>query len=690
MISVTASADLAVDHSGNLFLTAPNNNSILKFSPNGTKSTFATGIEGALAFDAAGNLFVGVSDATGTIFKLAPDGAKSTFAAGVGNPVSLTFDPAGNLYAYDLESGSIFKFTPNGDKSIFAKGTKPPGQMFANSIAIACDRAGNLFAADSESDMIFKFAPDGTRTTFATKIKASNLAFDNANNLIAANFWSKDILKFSPDGTKSTLRTALNAPEGLAVDSAGNLFVYDGPDTIFKFAPNGTKSTFAQNRPEPIAVASEDAAEAEPEADSSAGLPEKYAKDYFIARSTISPDKKFAVIYPNEAMEDAAGEEKIKNYLVALQPFAILKPLDTKRPYFEHESHGGLSAEWSDDSSVGLITLDSKWGPGDVLLVEFHNGKLSRMTNISRKARDLLVPNWRKAKAERYNEYNDFVFIENASFKLDGTSRVLIEAEADTTPNDLGLSERAWRGYIAAIWDIPQAKLTSTKVSGHRRKKREPEPDEAGMYDARGEDKKNESDFEGAIADYTRAIELYPKYSEAYRERGIAKTKKKEPDLDGAIADLDRAIKLDPNDAVAYAGRADVRGKRKEYDAAITDIQKAIDLDLVKGPYYVALAWYELLNRKPRQAIEASLKALEWSPSGAVTIKTNLAHAYLLDNQFDKAKAIYLENKDAKLDDKRSFTQAVLNDFKELQDAGITHPDMEKIKALLPAETRVQ
>jgi hypothetical protein len=474
MIGVTASADLAVDHSGNLFVSAANSNMILKFAPGGTKTTFASGVEGALAFDAAGNLFVGVSDATGTIFKLAPDGTKNTFAAGVGNPVSLTFDPAGNLYAYDLETGSIFKFAPDGSKSTFKEGKKPPGQMFANSTAIVCDRAGNLFAADSESDTIFKFAPDGTRTTFATKIKASNLAVDNANNLVAANFWSKDIYKFSPDGKKSTLRAALNAPEGLAVDPAGNLFVYDGPDTIFKFDPNGTKSTFAENKPEPAPTEkpkSNEEREAAGE-DSSTGLPEKYAKNYLVARSTISPDKKFAVIYPNEAMEDAAGEEEIKNYLVALQPFATLKPLDTKRPYFEHESHGGLSAEWSGDSSVGLITLDSKWGPGDVLLVEFHNGKLSRMTNISRKARDLLVPDWRKAKAERYNDYNEFVFVEDATFKLDGTSRVVIDAEVDTTPNDLGLSPRAWHGHVEAIWDITDAKFTSKKVSGGLRKKR--------------------------------------------------------------------------------------------------------------------------------------------------------------------------------------------------------------------------
>jgi hypothetical protein len=85
------------------------------------------------------------------------------------------------------------------------------------------------------------------------------------------------------------------------------------------------------------------------------------------------------------------------------------------------------------------------------------------------------------------------------------------------------------------------------------------------------------------------------------------------------------------------------------------------------------------------------LKALELTPDDAVLIKGNLAHGYLFDNQFDKAKAIYLENKDAKLgDDERTFSQAVLNDFKELQDAGITHPDMDKIKALLTTETEAR
>jgi Flp pilus assembly protein TadD len=85
--------------------------------------------------------------------------------------------------------------------------------------------------------------------------------------------------------------------------------------------------------------------------------------------------------------------------------------------------------------------------------------------------------------------------------------------------------------------------------------------------------------------------------------------------------------------------------KKKQYAAAIEDIQRAIQLDPKNGDYYLSLGWHQLFNRKPRESIAASLKALELSPDHALIINGNLAHAYLFDNQFDKAKAIYLENK---------------------------------------------
>jgi tetratricopeptide (TPR) repeat protein len=204
----------------------------------------------------------------------------------------------------------------------------------------------------------------------------------------------------------------------------------------------------------------------------------------------------------------------------------------------------------------------------------------------------------------------------------------------------------------------------------------------AESYYKRGNENYNKHDLIAAIADYTRAIDANPKYKQAYYKRGLVKDA--EGDRNGAIADYTRAIELDPKYADVYRERADVWSKNRQYDSAIKDIQTAIELEPKNGDNYLSLGWYELFNRDPRGAIAVSLKGLERSPDKAALIKTNLAHGYLFDNQFDKAKAIYLENRDAKLrDDERTFGEAVLDDFRELEEAGITHPDMEKIKALM-------
>jgi hypothetical protein len=219
------------------------------------------------------------------------------------------------------------------------------------------------------------------------------------------------------------------------------------------------------------------AADQEPETageDSSAGLPEQYAKDYLIAGSTISPDKKFAVIYPTleaeEAAENANHPEGIKNYVVALQPFTIVGELQTKYPYFQNQSNGGIGADWSDDSSVALVTLDGKWGPHAVFLLEFHDGKLARTTNVLAKAHDLLLPAYRKSKAEPYNDIFDFIFDgeDGPVFKLDGANRVIIDGDATTDPK--GISEHRWSAQLKAIWNIAQAKFTEQKITRSRAK----------------------------------------------------------------------------------------------------------------------------------------------------------------------------------------------------------------------------
>ena len=100
---------------------------------------------------------------------------------------------------------------------------------------------------------------------------------------------------------------------------------------------------------------------------------------------------------------------------------------------------------------------------------------------------------------------------------------------------------------------------------------------------------------------------------------------------------------------------------------------------------YAGTTWPFLLTRRPNEAIGAASKALELDPTKS-DLKTNLAHGYLLTNQFEKAKAIYLENKDVKFPDGRGFIEVVLKDFKDLREAGVTHPDMKRIERLLTGE----
>lgn len=58
-------------------------------------------------FDDSGILFVAVFN-TGTILKFTPDGTQTTFAVGLTNAAGLAIDRDGDLFAADLGGGTIF------------------------------------------------------------------------------------------------------------------------------------------------------------------------------------------------------------------------------------------------------------------------------------------------------------------------------------------------------------------------------------------------------------------------------------------------------------------------------------------------------------------------------------------------------------------------------------------------------
>jgi hypothetical protein len=138
---------LAFDSAGNLFAADSGdqnglNQTIWKFTPDGTRSIFvgptAFGPNvfpaGGLAFDRFGNLFVavlsGVAQGEDLIFEFAPDGTESTFATGLNTPRGLAFDRSGSLFVAELIQtgpGDILKFNPGGIRTVFASGIGPVG-----------------------------------------------------------------------------------------------------------------------------------------------------------------------------------------------------------------------------------------------------------------------------------------------------------------------------------------------------------------------------------------------------------------------------------------------------------------------------------------------------------------------------------------------------------------------------------
>jgi tetratricopeptide (TPR) repeat protein len=61
----------------------------------------------------------------------------------------------------------------------------------------------------------------------------------------------------------------------------------------------------------------------------------------------------------------------------------------------------------------------------------------------------------------------------------------------------------------------------------------------------RGVEKQERGDLDGAIADYTNAIEINPDFSSAYYNRGIAWAKKEK--YEQAIKDFEKVAQIDPH-----------------------------------------------------------------------------------------------------------------------------------------------
>jgi tetratricopeptide (TPR) repeat protein len=194
------------------------------------------------------------------------------------------------------------------------------------------------------------------------------------------------------------------------------------------------------------------------------------------------------------------------------------------------------------------------------------------------------------------------------------------------TPSDVaefyarGLAHDALGNYDGAIADFDKAL--------------ELDPQRAAIYASRGNAYKAKNDYERALASFDRAIQLEPDRKRAYLDRGRIFSSKK--DWDNAIADYDMAIQIDPDWAIAYLLRASDYYVKGDSARALADYDKAIQLDPQSADAYSLRGMVYAMKGDLERALPDLDKAIQLNPKDT-TAYIGRAHAYYQKGNYDRA-----------------------------------------------------
>jgi sugar lactone lactonase YvrE len=224
-------ASPAVDVDGNIFVTfsGPRGQrvpvSLYKITANFSVKPFVTSLTNpsGLAVDRSGNLFVSCRN-DGTIHRVSSDGRSEQWIEGMGVATGLAFDRDHNLYVGD-RSGTIFKISPS--REIFVFATLEPSVAAYH---LAFHPSGELFATGpttSSFDRVYRISQGGDVTTFFRGLgRPQGLAFDREGNLfVAASLGGRrGIIRINPQG-RAELALSGSGVVGMALLPSGRAIV---------------------------------------------------------------------------------------------------------------------------------------------------------------------------------------------------------------------------------------------------------------------------------------------------------------------------------------------------------------------------------------------------------------------------------------------------------------------------------
>ncbi|MHC4608268.1 MAG: tetratricopeptide repeat protein, partial [Planctomycetota bacterium] len=189
----------------------------------------------------------------------------------------------------------------------------------------------------------------------------------------------------------------------------------------------------------------------------------------------------------------------------------------------------------------------------------------------------------------------------------------------------------AWSaGRLTVVFLALAAAANSAVTIHHNRIYRDPvalwedavrkSPDKPRARINRGVARAQAGDFDGALRDHNRVIELDPENGRAYAARGAVHHDR--GDLDAAIRDYGRAIELRPGKARLHFRRGQCLYRTGDTDAAIRDYDRAIEID----PYYADVYVDRGTARQRRGDMDGAMRDYD----RAVEINANDVWAYVM------------------------------------------------------------
>ena len=120
-------------------------------------------------------------------------------------------------------------------------------------------------------------------------------------------------------------------------------------------------------------------------------------------------------------------------------------------------------------------------------------------------------------------------------------------------------------------------------------------PDRAASHYRQGMHLLGPGDFQGAAAQFTKAIAISPEYADAFLGRG--KARQAAGDREAALADFERAIAINPTLELAYTSHGIIQLSQGDSQKALEDFTRSVHLRPTADAYYQRGLTYQTLNR---------------------------------------------------------------------------------------------